>query len=180
MRGAAWVLFVAAIVSPPIDAFLDGSMLRHMLLQMPVLAALGYATACIWPSPGWRFESLRAAGLIFAMGTMVFWMLPRSLDAAANLPWIDQLMHLNMLGAGRALASAVPGLPFHWKMASGIYVLAMALTAGMIYTTAVVPVCATYSVRQQAATGILLLWIGGAGFVVLLFRGALLLAAARG
>ena len=55
--------------------------------------------------------------------------------------------------------------------------LAMALTAGVVYATAVVPVCSRYSVQQQNEAGALLLWIGGALFIVLLGRGAFLLAA---
>jgi cytochrome c oxidase assembly factor CtaG len=110
------------------------------------------------------------------MGTLAFWMLPRSLDTAVTVTWVDQLMHLNMLAAGWSLAFALPRLSFHCTMAAGTYALAMALTAGVIYATAVVPVCATYSIQQQRAAGSLLLWIGAALFIVLVGRGALLLA----
>jgi cytochrome c oxidase assembly factor CtaG len=175
MRRIAWALAVLATVSPPVDAYLDGSMSRHMLIQMPLLAWLGYAAGQFRLISPLRLWSMPSAGLVFAMGTFLFWMLPRSLDTAVTVAWVDQLMHLNMLVAGWWLAFALPRLSFHTKMASGVYALAMTLTAGVIYAAAVVPVCATYSIRQQAAAGTLLFWIGGALFVVLLARGAALL-----
>lgn len=177
-RRIAWVLAVAVLVCPPVDSYLDGSMSRHMLLQMPLLAALGYAAAPVWRMPRLRLAALGLCGVFFVMGTLAFWMLPRSLDAAVTVAWVDQLMHLNMLAAGCLLAFALSRLPFHSKMAFGVYSLAMLLTAGVVYATAIVPVCATYSVQQQSAAGTLLLWIGGAGFIVLLGRGAFVLGTA--
>jgi len=172
-----WLIAVVATVSPPVDSFLDGSMSRHMLLQMPVLVVLGYTAGSIWPMPNFRLASLGFSAVFFAMGSLVFWMLPRSLDTAVTLAWADQAMHVNMLAAGWSLAIGLPRLPFHAKMAFGVYALAMALTAGVVYAAAVVPVCSAYSVRQQNEAGIGLLWIGGALFVVLLGRGAFLLRA---
>lgn len=177
MRRLCWLLAVVVTVSPPVDAYLDASMTRHMLIQMPLLAVLGYAAGLRRPLPP-RLESFPPAMLVFVMGTLLFWMLPRSLDSAATVAWVDQLMHLNMLVAGCCLALALPRLPFQWKMAAGVYALAMALTAGVVYATAVVPVCARYSVQQQSAAGALLLSIGGVLFVVLLIRGAFLLTQA--
>jgi cytochrome c oxidase assembly factor CtaG len=176
MRRALWALAVVAAVTPPFDTYLDASMSRHMLVQMPLLAALGYAAQRIWPVLRLRPPSLPLGAVVFATGTMLFWMLPRSLDSAVALAWVDQLMHGNMLAAGWSLAFALPRLSFHAKMAFGVYALAMLLAAGVVYAMADVPVCATYSMVQQAAAGTSLLWLGGALFIVLLGRGAYLLA----
>lgn len=178
MRRIAWALAVVATVSPPFDAYLDGSMSRHMLLQMPLLVGLGYAAGKFRLITPLRLWSKPSTGLAFAMGTLLFWMLPRSLDTAVTLAWVDQLMHVNMLVAGGWLAFALPRLSFQAKMASGVYALAMSLAAGVIYKAAVVPVCATYSIRQQAVAGTLLLWVGSGLFMVLLGRGAYLLTRA--
>ncbi len=177
IRCLCWALAVLATVSPPIDSFLDASMSRHMLLQMPLLVGLGYAAGLMWPTLRFRLASLGLSAIIFAMGSLVFWMLPRSLDTAVTVAWADQAMHLNMLAAGWSWVIGLPRLSFHTKMAFGVYGLAMALTAGVVYATAVVPVCSRYSVQQQNEAGALLLWIGGALFIILLGRGAFLLAA---
>ena len=177
IRRVCWAIAVVAMVSPPIDSFLDLSMSRHMLLQMPLLVGLGYAAGLIWPIPRFRLASLGLSAIFFAMGSLMFWMLPRSLDTAVTMAWADQAMHVNMLAAGWSLAIGLPRLPFHTKMAFGVYGLAMALTAGVVYATAVVPVCSRYSVQQQNAAGALMLWIGATLFVVLLARGVFLLAA---
>ena len=177
IRRVWWVVAVVATVSPPVDPFLDGSMSRNMLLQMPLLVGLGYTAKLIWPTPQFRLASLGLSAIFFAMGSLVFWMLPRSLDTAVTVAWVDQALHFNMLAAGWSLAIGLPRLPFHAKMAFGVYGLAMALTAGVVYAAAVIPVCATYSVQQQNDAGALLLWIGSALFIILLGRGAFLLAA---
>ncbi len=177
IRRARWAIAVVATVSPPVDSFLDGSMSRHMLLQMPLLAVLGYAAGSIWPMPRFRLSSLGLAAVFFAMGSLGFWMLPRSLDTAVTVAWVDQAMHLNMLAAGWSLVIGLPRLHFHTKMVFGVYGLAMALTAGVVYVSAVVPVCSAYSIQHQNEAGALLLWIGGALFIVLLGRGAYLLSA---
>ncbi len=177
IRRVCWAVAVIATISPPVDSFLDASMSRHMLVQMPLLVALGYAAGLIWRMPRDRFASLGLCAIFFAMGSVIFWMLPRSLDTAVTTAWADQAMHVNMLVAGWSLVIGLPRLPFHSKMAFGVYGLAMALTAGIVYATAVVPVCSRYSVQQQNEAGTLLLWIGGVLFIALLGRGAYLLAA---
>lgn len=176
IRRICWLIAIIATVSPPIDSFLDSSMSRHMLLQMPLLAGLGYAAGLLWPRPRFRFASLELAAVFFALGSLMFWMLPRSLDTAVTVAWVDQVMHITMIVTGWSLAIGLPRLPFHTKMAFGIYALAMVLTTGVVYATAVVPVCSRYTVQQQNEAGTLLLWIGGALFLVLLGRGMLLLA----
>ncbi len=148
----------------------------HMLLQMPLLALLGYAAGRLWPGFRIRASSHGVAAVLFGVGSLVFWMLPRSLDTAVTVAWVDQVMHLNMLTAGWFLAVGLPCLPFHTKVAFGVYALAMALAAGVVYVTAVVPVCANYSVQQQNEAGALLLWAGGVVFVILLARSVFLLS----
>ena len=175
IRRVCWAASVITIISPPIDSFLDASMSRHMLLQIPLLVGMGYAAGWLWPAARLRSPSMRVSALIFAMGSLLFWMLPRSLDTAVTVTWVDQAMHANMLLVGWSLAISLPRLPFLAKMVLGVYGLAMALAAGAVYASAVVPVCSTYSVQQQNEAGILLLWIGAALFVLLLGRGAFLL-----
>ncbi len=175
IRHFCWAAAVIAIISPPIDSFLDASMSRHMLLQMPLLVGMGFAAAWLWPAARLRTSSMRVSAIIFAIGSLLFWMLPRSLDTAVTVAWADQAMHANMLVVGWSLAVSLPRLPFQAKVSLGIYGLAMALAAGAIYASAVVPVCSTYSVQQQNEAGTLLLWIGATLFFVLLGRGAFLL-----
>jgi len=177
MRRLCWAAAAVAIISPPIDSFLDASMSRHMLLQIPLLVGMGYAAVWLWPAARLRSPSMRVSAIIFAMGSLLFWMLPRSLDTAVTVTWVDQAMHANMLLVGWFLAISLPRLPFLVKMALGVYGLAMALAAGVVYASTTIPVCSTYSVQQQNEAGALLLWIGSALFVVLLGRGAFLLTA---
>lgn len=172
-----WIIAVLATVSAPLDPFFDMSMSRHMLLQMPLLAGLGYMTCKLWPGVRLHDAAHAMSAITFAAGSLLFWMLPRSLDMAVGVAWVDQVMHANMLLAGWSVAAGIPQLVFHIKMAFGLYGVAMVLAAGAIFAATAVPVCSNYTVQQQYESGVLLLWAGGMLFVGLLIRGAMLLAA---
>lgn len=173
IRRVLWLLSVGVLILPPLDPLLDHSMAGQMALQMPLLAALGFLARGCWPALQLRTDAQAAAAVVFAAGSLVFWMLPRSLDATVNVWWADQLMHANWLAVGWLLAAGSSRLRFHARFATGIYFAAMILAAGIVYASAVIPVCSNYSIRQQIFAGSLLLWIGATLFVVILARAAL-------
>lgn len=173
IRRVLWLLSVGVLISPPLDPLLDHSMAGQMALQMPLLAALGVLARGCWPGLRLRTDGQTAAGVVFAAGSLVFWMLPRSLDATVNVWWADQLMHANWLAVGWLLAIGSGRLRFHVRFATGIYFAAMILTAGIVYASAVIPVCSNYSIRQQNLAGSLLLWIGAVLFLLVVARAIL-------
>ena len=172
-----WLLLVGVTVLPPVDSYLDAHMSRHMLIQLPVLLGLGFTAGHVWRSLRVRHLALGLGCTLFTLGSIVFWTMPLSLDTAVLSFWVDQGMHANMLVAGWSLALGLPSLAFYAKMAFGVYGLAMILTAGVVYSASLSPVCAVYSIQQQHLTGKLLCVLGGAAFVMLVARGALLLRA---
>lgn len=172
IRRVLWVVTVGVLISPPLDPLLDRSMAGQMALQMPMLATLGFLARRIWPARRMRTDGQAMMAVEFAAGSLVFWMLPRSLDATVNIWWADQLMHTNWIAAGWLLAMGFDRLRFHVRFATGIYAAAMILAAGMVYRSAVIPVCSNYSVRQQNLAGTLLIWIGTGLFVTVLARAA--------
>jgi hypothetical protein len=173
IRRTLWVLAVGMLISPPLDPLLDHSMAGQMALQMPFLAALGVLARGCWPALQLRTDGQAAAAIVFAAGSLVFWMLPRSLDATVHVWWADQLMHANWVAVGWLLAMGSGRLRFHVRFAAGIYAAAMILAAGVVYTSAVIPVCSNYSTRQQNLAGSLLIWIGAVLFVAVLARAVL-------
>lgn len=101
--GTALALFgLAWLLRTPLEAH----PVTHMLVQMPALVLAGAlmvpptaaSSRSRWNDGGW-------AGLIVAVGTLVLWMLPRSIDAALAEPRVDLLKFVSLpLLAGVPLA----------------------------------------------------------------------------
>lgn len=170
-----WAVAALVLVSPPLDPFLDAAMARHVLLQIPALFFLGFiAGRSNWISVK-RYNLLGLAGLVFFIGSLLFWMIPRSLDAAVSDNRIDQLMHLNIIAAGWALSKSLPLMPVIMRVALGMYGLTMIISLGAIYSSYDALICAVYSIGQQKETGWYLFRIAAALFLVLLVRGGYIL-----
>ncbi len=175
-----WIAALLILVLPPVDPFLDAFMSRHMLLQMPLLVILGYLAGRAMKIQLHRYNASGLAGLIFFVGTVVFWMIPHSLDTAVSDNRIDQIMHLHLLVAGWLLSKSLPLMPLILQMALWIYAIAMIFSLGLVYTTYNALICAVYTINQQKAVGQYLLWIGAVLFLLMLVRGAFLLRGLEG
>lgn len=152
-RTVIWGLAVAALAAPPVDAWLDRQMPRLLLVSMPAWIALGWLAG--------RRLRLRArvcdphgmAGLLFFMGALGFWLIPRSVDAIADSGLVDTLMHASLLAGGAALGTSVPSLPFVVRGMLAIYGAAMTLSMGLLYSGYRGLLCGTFDLAQQRSTG---------------------------
>lgn len=155
LRSAAWVLAVVALAAPPVDGWLDHRMPRLLLLQMPAWFALGWLAGRRFRTrtrpPAWDPHGL--TGLVFALGTIGFWMIPRSVDLIGASELADQLMHLSLLAAGAALAMSAPRLSFVLRAALGIYGASMTFALGMLYSHYAALLCGAFDIGQQKTTG---------------------------
>ncbi len=175
IRRLFWALTVALLMFPPLDPYLDDSMSRLMLIQFPLLFILG--------AVGVRFSPLRlswgpgnALGLlILGWGGVLFWMVPRSLDLAVAQEGIDFLAHLSLLISGAVLALSLPLLAFPVQIAAAIYGIAMWSMYGLILSQTSVQVCASFSLEQQQATGVAMLWAAPVFLMFLVFWTGVLL-----
>ena len=172
-----WLLVTLAVISPLLKPFFIESMSRFMLLHIPLLVILGYLAARLFKLKLGGYNYFGISGLIFFAGSILFWMIPHSLDTAVFSNWGYQIMHLNLLLAGFLLARSIPSMTFVLKIAFGIYLIAMLLSLGILYVHSTALICATFSVEQQWTTGHYLLWICGILFVSLLIKGGFLLRA---
>lgn len=156
------VLGVAAplLLVPPLRHLLEASMALHMLVEFPLLLAMGWAAASLGPRAAnvdsrWDAEGLSSALLVLV--TTAFWMLPVALDLALLSPWIALAKALNWLAAGAVLARALQ----RWRRELRLFVLFnlawMMATAGLLYREAESRLCVNYLADQQwwAGTGLL-------------------------
>lgn len=142
----------AALLSlPAVDAWFASAMVRVMLLELPLWALLG-ALAARSRRTAWSLSASLAA-LVFALGAIAFWLLPRSLDVAQSEAGADHLMHASLFLAGAALAVSLPRTPLTVRLALGLYTCSMVFAMGMFYVSFDALVCGAFDRRQQLVLG---------------------------
>ncbi len=172
ISGVLWLGVLGSLASPPLDSYLTQTQPRFLALHIPAWLVLGYLA-------GHRFRRastvawnpLGLTGLVFFLGSLAFWMIPRSVDAAALSPWVDQVLHANLLAAGFAFAWSVPAMPFVLRAAVGIYSASMIFSLGVLYTHYPALLCGTFTLGEQEQTGHLLLLLTAPIVIALLVSG---------
>lgn len=156
--GALYLL----LATPDARAWLEATMRTHMLVQIPLLAAIGVITGRLLPK---RYQEslLAAAGgalpfIVLAVFASSYWMLPRAMDAAladtltGTLTETAKFISLPVLvGLPLALAwkrLSIIGRGFVWTN-----FISMLAVVGWLYIAAPVRVCNSYLLDQQSDTG---------------------------
>lgn len=146
------------LATPAARTWLEAMMSTHMLMQIPLLAAIGFVTAH-WLPKRYQESLLTAAGgalpcILLAVFTSSYWMLPRAMDAALSSMLIETVKFISL--------PALVGLPLAlaWKRLSSIgrgfvwtNFISMLAVIGWLYIAAPVRVCNNYLVEQQSDTG---------------------------
>lgn len=151
------VLYLA-LATPVARAWLEATMTAHMLVQMPLLVAIGFASGKLIPEPWRRWLLARAGGtvpcVVLAIFAAGYWMLPRALDSALAKPLFE--------AAKFASLPALVGLPLAlaWQQLSSvgrgfvwINFSSMLGVVGWLYVAAPVRVCNSYLLDEQASAG---------------------------
>lgn len=158
---------------------LEASMVSHMLLQMPALAAAGVAFGRAlesrWaPSRTWAVVQSAnvggATGLVYASFAMLAWMLPRLLDAARLDALVDALKFATVFAAGFALAVSWPRCPRLVRGVVHLEAIATLARFGWGYVAADRRLCVSYLGDDQKMTGVLLLAAALVWSVAVLWR----------
>ena len=156
------LLLYAVLVMPPVAAWLEGSMVGHMLVQIPLLALAGSLVA--HGASGGRgavfagFNTGGVPGLLVALFAAAAWMLPRMLDAALRSALMEAAKFITVpLLVGAPLALSWPLLPpvargFVWAN-----LISHAAVLGWLYSVAPNRLCTRYLLDQQATLGTTLL-----------------------
>jgi len=175
-----WLGVVGLLASPLVDSYMTETQPRFVVLHVPAWLVLGYLAGhrlrTARPAP---WNPLGLTGLVFFLGSLTFWMIPRSVDAAALSAWVDQLLHANLLAAGFALAWSVPVMPFVLRAAIGVYGASMIFSLGALYTHYSALLCGTFTLAEQKQTGQLLYLLSAPLVIALLASGVRALARER-
>lgn len=139
-------------------------MVSHVLFELPLLVVLGMLlgmqlnSQCNpilkWINSGGIF------GILTAVFTLAFWMIPRWLDASLNDPLIAYAKYVSMLFVGMSLAMSWPGAHVITRALVKIEFLTMLYRLGWIYLISPERLCNNYLLTDQKWLGCGFLLIG--------------------
>lgn len=162
---AAWTI----LALPPIQDFLEQSMVTHMLIQIPMLVVIGWMTGKVlpvnWKSRIASWNRWGITGMALVIVIMAYWMLPRSLDAAVS-EWQFELVKfitIPLMGISLNLSWALLN-----PIAQGVFKLefwATFMRLGWLYLELPDRLCANYLLSDQRILGQLLL-LGGSAWAI--------------
>lgn len=147
-----------ALVLTPARSLLESSLPGHVLVQIPLLVALGY---WLGHSGRERLEPWQRswngggiAGILLTSFTIAFWMLPRWLDASLDDPAIAMAKYLSLpLLAGAPLALSWPRLHPIARAVVKIELIAMLSRLGWLYLISPDRLCNNYLLSGQILLG---------------------------
>ncbi len=162
---------MALLALPATRALLESSLINHMLIQIPLLALAGWLIGNgILRDQLQSWNERGIPGLLIALFALLFWMIPRWLDAALSEPLWEVIKFITV-----PLLIGLP-LGMSWFRISGFTravvwtnSISMLVVLGWLYVAAPVRICNNYLVNQQeefgytamvVALAIAVYWIG--------------------
>lgn len=174
------VVLIALLSLPVSRVFLESSLIHHMLVQIPLLVFAGGVIGRGMIGKRTKGTSLYkwnekgVPGLLVALFGMLFWMIPRWLDASLSEPLWEVIKFITVpLMIGLPLAISWPHLSSFARAVVWSHAISMLLFIGWLYVAAPLRVCNNYLVNQQEdfgytamvlALAIALYWVGRAFF----------------
>ncbi|MEO8718616.1 MAG: hypothetical protein ABI423_10415 [Burkholderiales bacterium] len=172
LLASALGLLLALLALRPL---LEARMTAQMLLQIPLLVCVGVVLGHVLPArwsahvAPWNRGGL--SGLVLATVAVMFWMLPRSLDAAAREPLMDVAKHLSLpLLAGMPIALSWPRAGFVIRGVVLLELVASCFRLGWLYLISPLRLCNNYALDDQRRLGAWLLVIGFALLAWIAFK----------
>ncbi|MEO7317294.1 MAG: hypothetical protein ABIW47_19035 [Ginsengibacter sp.] len=160
------VVLLFFMLSVLFNEWLSATMPRHQLIQLPALFLLGIILGNYFSSLKMNDTSLGIGALIFIMSSLIFWMLPHSIDyAVINKPF-NRIMHWNMLFAGFLLRLVLRNMLFEIKILFLGMLSAMVLATGIALKVFDILLCSSFDIYQQKETGLYLIIAGFVLFII--------------
>jgi len=154
----AWLI----LALPKIQMVLQQNMLSHMLLQIPLLILIGII---IGLSLNTRYHikvtySYALPGLLIASFSLLFWMLPRSLDASLSYPSyaVAKFTTLPLL-IGIPLALCWHAITAITKGFFITQIISMLMVLAWLYIESPIRLCNYYLINEQQQLGYALLFL---------------------
>ncbi len=157
-RGLALGLLYVLLATPAARNGLEASMTAHLLIQMPLLVAIGVSAGHLL-TLRWRSGLLAGVGGAVPLTTLAllassYWMLPRAMDAALAGTAMETVKFISLpLLVGLPLALAWGKLSLIGRGLVLTNLMSMLAVLGWLYIVAPVRVCNSYLVDAQSSAG---------------------------
>ena len=166
--GAALALAVILLLAlPPVRALFEAHPSSHMLVQLPLLAFCG---AHFLPLiPRWILQTVErhdvggVTSFVVALFCLIFWMLPRSLDASIDSAGFEVLKFISLpFFLGLPLRHCWQRIAPVLRAFAGAQFIAMLAFLGWLYASAPIRICNNYleGAQQDLGTHLLLIALG--------------------
>lgn len=169
------ILFSFYLLSFPMNGWLSATMPRHQIIQLPAMFGFGIIFGVNISTLNIKGTSWGIAMLIFISASLIFWMLPHSIDYAVINTKFNRVMHLNMFICGMLLMAVLRNILFEIKILFLGMLSAMVLATGTALKAFNILLCSSFNIDQQKETGFYLILIGFLLFVwtfIVFFKGA--------
>ncbi len=164
------ILFFILLLAPGTRESLESIMVLHMFLQLPLLILVG---VLLHGNRDWRFlkkwNENGVAGMLLAVGVLIFWMLPRSLDDALTEIEIEVWKFVSLPLLGFLWRNS-------WRKIGGIFksflyinLVSMFGLLAWLYLGTPVQICNNYLINEQQIVGAVYLSIVLVSILYLLY-----------
>ena len=149
------------LIAPPMRDLLEARLTTHVLIELIGLIIAGYWIGMSLRGPLERsmaqYNRFGASGIIIAITTGIFWMLPRWLDASLDYPAITTAKFLSLpvlLGMPLALSWPQAGMILRGFLKANF--ISMLAVLSWLYIASPIRLCNNYLVSDQTTYGIAL------------------------
>jgi len=143
---------------------------RHQAVQLPIIFGIGIAIASYFKNLNIKELSWAYSALIFILFSLIFWMLPHSVDLAVINPLIDRTMHIHILICGILLVASFKTISFEIKTFYLAMLSAKLATVGIVMKVFNILLCGSFTILQQQETGTYFILFGISLFIYTLFQ----------
>ena len=138
------------------SAWLESSMARHMLVQLPLLVYAGVIAARLLPArlSAARFDEYGIVGLAALLFISAYWMVPRALELSLTSPVSEAAKFASLLVLGLILPGSLRRCPWVVQLFFLGNFGAMMAIAGIQYQNMPQRLCNAYLLDDQGNTGL--------------------------
>ncbi|ODS90387.1 hypothetical protein [Comamonas sp. SCN 65-56] len=141
-----------------LQPWLEQRMFTHMVVELPLLFAIGWWLAPVrtGTGPAWlrQVNALGLSGFTLALAISTVWMLPLALDAAVLEPAVGLAKVVSVVLSGWLVRLSLRAASVVVQSFFVINWAWMTATAGVLYQEAPQRLCSTYLLGDQTWTGI--------------------------
>jgi hypothetical protein len=151
------IFLYGLLLIPPIRIYIESIMLLHMLVQLPLLIVVGWLFGKVliskFPSFFSNWNTNGIPGIIIVVFITMYWMLPRTLDEAVTIPYMEIFKFTSLPLVGLCIRDSWQKLQTLGKSFIYLNYLSMFGLMAWLYIDSPIQICNNYLETQQKVLG---------------------------